>query len=116
LQHRNPFLYSLSNFSLKQESTHQKTVEIDNFRKLLVEITLDLKKEDWYLMCYMFKIPESIKENFKIALDFFDYTLNQLFYGDTQLFSNQLQKMLKNIHRNDLAELLRNGNFSLDWD
>jgi len=40
-------------------------------RKLLVEISLDLKTKDWHLMSGIFKIPESIKEKFKNAFDFF---------------------------------------------
>jgi len=75
----------------------------DPFRLNLVAISMKLTKNEWRHMVAMYNIPESLKENFDQAMDFFDYLLK--IYPRSSVIS-ELQQLFKENGREDLLEIL----------
>jgi len=72
------------------------------FRQILQRISRDLRESEWYHMAAEFPIPRGRAEQFRSAVDLFDYLQETGYFSEHN--REPLRRLLSNVQRNDLAE------------
>jgi Death effector domain len=90
---------------LKEDSTNN-LISPNPFKKQLIELSNNLKEQEWKNMMNIFDIPEGRKEKIGNSFDFLNYLLEVGYFSINNM--EPLQKLLIDIGRNDLSNSLIN--------